>query len=465
MQKRMPGLWLDGLPAIEPRHALDGPAEADVVIVGAGFTGLWTAYYLRKLDPGRSVIVLEAETAGFGASGRNGGWCSAELPSGLTGLARRHGRQAAVDLQLAAVDTLDEVARVTREEGIDCGLSRGGVRVLARTPAQLDRLRRAKAVRERFGFGDDHFRLLDAARTAEHLDAAGVLGSAYSPHCAVLDPARLARGLAEAAERHGAVLRERTRVERILPGLVRTGRGDVRAGVVVRATEGFTASLPGAGRALAPFYSYMIATAPLPESFWRQAGWRDRAAVADLCAHFTYLQRTADDRIALGGRGVGYPWRSRVSPAREQAPAVWRRLTETLLTLFPGLPGPLITHRWGGPLITHRWGGPLAATFDFTPYVGFDRDEGLAWAGGYGGDGVALTNLAGRTLAQLIAGIDGPETRLCWVGARPRHWPPEPLRWLGINAGSALAHTADRYEERTGRRLPVVGGLLESLLG
>ncbi|MGI5285790.1 NAD(P)/FAD-dependent oxidoreductase [Nonomuraea polychroma] len=451
-----PGLWWSGLDHVSPRPALTRDIAADVVIVGAGLTGLWTAYYLRLTAPELSVIVLERELAGFGTSGRNGGWCSAELPNGLGGLIRSHGRDTAVAMQRAAFATVAEVERVAAAEDIDCRLRRGGTRLLALNQAQAGRATRRLEERRALGFGPEDYRLLDRTETLRHIAAPGVVASLFTPHCATLDPVRLTRGLAEAAERLGAVVHERTPVLAVDRGRVRTETAVAEGGVVVLATEAYTGGLPGARRRIAPIHSHMIATEPLPEPVWRRLGWDDGAAVADLRWHFAYLQRTADNRIAIGGRGVTYGFGSSVSARRDRAPAIWRRLRRTLVSLFPPL---------ADTAMTHYWGGSLAMARDLEPVVGLSRSRRLAWAGGYGGDGVALSNLAGRTLAHLIAGVDSPETRLPWVGRIWRRWEPEPLRWLGIQATSALAHAADRYEDRSGRRVPVLGALLESGIG
>ncbi|MGK5552996.1 NAD(P)/FAD-dependent oxidoreductase [Actinomadura kijaniata] len=435
-----PGLWEGRLGARTPRAVLEGDVAADVAIVGAGFTGLWTAYYLRTLAPELSVVVVEAETAGFGASGRNGGWCSGDLPGGLAALARRYGREAAVAMQRAAFDAVREVRRVTEREGIDCGLRMGGSRRLALTGDQARELAGIVRARRAFGFGPDDLRLLGADETRRHLAAEGVVASLFTPHCAALDPARLVRGLAAAVERRGAVVFEGSRVRELRSGLARTDRGAVRADVVVRATGEPAVAC-----------SYMVATEPLPPEFWARVGWRDRATVADQRLHFAYLQRTADDRIALGGRGIGDPAR----PERRER-RVRDRLVATLRELFPQL---------GEVAVPYRWHGPLAFARDFQPSVRFDPGTGLARAGDYGGDGVALSNLAGRTLAALVAGVDAPETRLCWVGHRSPRWEPEPLRGWGIGAVNALAHGVDRYEARRGRRPALVGPLLTRVLG
>ncbi|MDR7279208.1 NAD(P)/FAD-dependent oxidoreductase [Catenuloplanes atrovinosus] len=436
---------------LTPRPPLPGDRDADVVIAGAGYTGLWTAYYLAKADPSLRITVLEKEIAGYGASGRNGGWCSAYFPASTTAIARRHGRDAAIAMQRALEDTVDEVGRVAGAEGIDCHFRKGGSLTLARTPAQLARARAAVAEAADFGFDLEP---LDAAEASARCAAAGVLGGTWTPHCAAIHPARLVRGLARAAERLGVTIHERTPVTALAAGAAVTPHGRVRADVVVRATEGYTATLPRGRRAVAPIYSLMVATAPLPESFWAATGLAARETFSDYRHLIIYGQRTADDRLAFGGRGAPYHAGSRVSPAFDRDPRVFAALTATLRDLFPALPGDRG--------VTHAWGGPLGVTRDWHASVGLDR--GLGWAGGYVGDGVGSSNLAGRTLADLIRGVDSPLTRLPWVGHRSPRWEPEPLRWLGINAGLTLMATADAAESRSGRPSRRAG-LVNRLLG
>lgn len=426
-----------------PRPALDGDRIADVVIIGAGYTGLWTAYYLARADPSLQIVVLEKEIAGFGASGRNGGWCSALLPTSLTELARRHGRDAAIAMQQAMYATVTEVGRVADAEGIDCHWRQGGTVTVARTPAQLRRAEAAVAEAHTYGGTDADLALLDADAATARCAADGVLGGTYTPHCASIHPARLVRGLARAAERYGATIHEQTPVTAYGPGVVRTPTGTVRAPVVVRATEGYTASLPGAGRAMAPVYSLMIATEPLPDEVWERIGLADRETFSDFRHMIIYGQRTADGRLAFGGRGAPYHFRSRTRPEFDLDARVFRTLRQTLVGLFPVLGDDLAVARC--------WGGPLGVTRDWKPSVGLDRSTGLAWAGGYVGDGVGMTNLAGRTLAHLILGVDGELTSLPWVGHRSPRWEPEPLRWLGVNASVRLMGSADAAEARTGR--------------
>jgi glycine/D-amino acid oxidase-like deaminating enzyme len=436
-------LWHDTVPGtLTPGEPLGSDIEADVAIVGGGFTGLWTAYYLARADPRLRVVVCEREIAGYGASGRNGGWCSALFPASLPKLERMAGRDAAITMHEAMRATVDEVGRAAAVEGIDCHFAKGGTVALARTPVQLERAKAEIAEARAFGFGEDDLRLLTAAQASELAGAANVLGATFTPHCAAIHPARLARGLAEAVRRAGVQVFERTPVTQLAPRQVVTPAGTVRARYVVRATEGYTPELPGLKRAIVPVYSLMIATEPLPESVWAQIGLAGRPTFSDLRHLVIYGQRTADGRLAFGGRGAPYHLGSAIKPSFDRVPAVFGALRRTLGELFPAL---------GDARVTHQWGGPLGIPRDWCASVGLDRATGLAWAGGYVGDGVSTTNLAGRTLADLITGTDSELVRLPWVGHRSPRWEPEPLRWLGMNAGLQAMSFADREEGQTGR--------------
>src|SRR6476659_4289374 len=279
MADRPLSLWHDTLPDgddLTPRAPLPGDRETDVAIVGAGFTGLWTALYLRRLDPSLRVALVEAEIAGFGASGRNGGWCSALFAGSRAATARAHGRDAAVALQRAMFATVDEVGRVLDAEGIDAHFHKGGTLELATRAPHVDRLRAHVESERSWGFGVDDVRWLDADEASARVNAAGVLGGSYTPHCARVHPARLVRGLAAAVERRGATIYEQSRVVDLAPGTVGTAGGRVRAERVVLATEGYTPRLPGRERAIAPVYSLMIATEPLPAQVWAKIGWAGR---------------------------------------------------------------------------------------------------------------------------------------------------------------------------------------------
>jgi glycine/D-amino acid oxidase-like deaminating enzyme len=452
-------LWHETLAGgdLQQRRApLPGPVEADVAIVGGGYTGLWTAYYLARRDPSLRIVVLEREFAGFGASGRNGGWLSNLLPISWETIAAETSRAAAVAWQRCADATVDEVLAVARAEGIDAQAAKGGFLQLATTEVQAARLREEVERARQWGLGDADLRWLSRAEARGRVAADRVFGGTWTPHCAAVHPARLVRGLAEAVERLGVTVHEGTPVTEIAPHTARTPFGDVRARVVVRALEGYTPTLKGSRRDLLPLYSLMLATEPLPDEFWDEVGWSGRETLSDARRLIIYAQRTADGRIAIGGRGAPYRLASRIRPAHELARGVHDLIRHSLVELFPQLADARITHRWGGVLGVPR---------DWWPSVHLDPATGLARAGGYAGDGVAMTNLAGRTLADLIAGVDTELTRLPFVGHRSRRFEPEPLRWIGVNTGLHLAAAIDERERRTGRPAALLDRVMTRLTG
>jgi glycine/D-amino acid oxidase-like deaminating enzyme len=438
-----PSFWWDAVGGPPPlRDPLDGDLEADVAIVGAGYTGLWTAYELCRASPGLRVVVLEREFAGFGASGRNGGWLSGLLAGSRERYATKGGRGGVIAAQRAMFAAVDEVARVCAEEGIECDLVKSGTLSVATTQPQLARLRTELAYEREWGFGEEDYRLLDAAELAGRVRVRSGLGAVFSPHCARIQPVRLVVGLAAAVERAGATILEGTPVVAIEPGRVTTERGTVRARWVVRATEGYTAGLPGMRRELVPLNSAMVVTAPLDEATWAKLGWASSETMVDSAHVYCYLQRTADGRIAIGGRGRPYRYGSRSDHAGEIPTETVTQLRERLDVLFEA---------GAGFEIERGWAGVLGVPRDWCSSVGADPASGLCWAGGYVGDGVSTSNLAGRTLRDLILGRDTELTRLPWVGRRSRRWEPEPLRWLGIQAAYGAMRLADRAEARSGR--------------
>jgi len=435
-----PSMWLETCgDDLTPRAALPGDISCDVAIVGAGFTGLWTAWHLLRQDPTLRVVVVEREIAGWGASGRNGGWCSALFAASWSRVAADHGRDAALALRRNLERTVTDVADWCAEQRVDADVAVGGTLTLARGAAQVARVRAHATDDDEYGGRDTVW--LDAAETAGRVVVTGVDGAAYTPHCAAIQPAKLVRGLARAVERAGGVIHEQTKATAFGSGVVHTVQGDVRADVVVQATEGYTADLAGRGRLLAPVWSLIIATEALPPDVWAQIGWSARETVTDGRHLIIYAQRTADDRIVFGGRGAPYRFGSRTSGERGHD-RTFRHLEEELRLLFPAAADARITHRWGGVLGVSR---------DWMPSVGIDRANAVAWGGGYVGDGVGCSALAGRTLADLVLGADTELTRLPWVGHEWPRWEPEPLRWAGVRGVNALMASADRVEARTGR--------------
>jgi glycine/D-amino acid oxidase-like deaminating enzyme len=427
--------WYDELPAYRP--ALPGDRDADVCIVGAGYTGLWTAYYLKRADPSLRIAILEARFAGFGASGRNGGWLSGLVPGDRNRMAQQHGRDGVVAWQRALNDSVDEVIDVAAREGIDADIVKGGILRIARNAAQASRL--AAEAEEELGWKVDGIAVLSKAEAAERVRLADVAAAYYNPHCARIQPARLARGLADTVERLGVHIYEQTPVTALDSGRATTPYGIVTAPIVLRATEGFTARLPKLRRRWLPMNSSMIATEPISDELWDDIGWAGRETVGDTAHGFFYAQRTADNRIAIGGRSVPYRYASRTDVDGRVPERTISHLAGTLRAVLPQVRDVPIAHGWCGVLAVPR---------DWSASIALDKVSGMGWAGGYVGHGVTATNLAGRTLADLVVGRQTPRTELPWVGHRSPDWEPEPLRWLGVRAMYTAYKLADWHEAR-----------------
>ncbi|KQM84023.1 FAD-binding oxidoreductase [Agromyces sp. Leaf222] len=452
---RSTGLWFDslvesGLDELRPRAALTSDARFDVCLIGGGLTALWTAYSLISQDPTLRIAVLEREIAGYGASGRNGGWCSALFPRTAGAIERRDGLEAAVAMRRAMVETVAEVGAVTRRESIDCDFVQGGTLVFARDAVQ--RRAAVEEVEEARQYGVDRTRLLGEQEVASRFGVSGLGGAlptaTFDPDCARVHPGKLVRGLARVVEAAGVTIFERTEVLDWAAGRVRfravdSGvEGSVAARNVIVALEGFGSQLPRVRRRILPLYSLMIATEPLADEVWDEIGIQHGQTFSDFRHLLIYGQRTADNRFAFGGRGAAYHWGSAVDPAFERVDAVFEHLHRTLKELFPAARDAAVTHRWGGPLgIARDW----HATASYNPRTG------VGFAGGYVGDGLSTTNLAGRTLADLIFERDTDLTRLPWANHRSPLWEPEPLRYLGANLGVLGMQVADLEERTTGR--------------
>ncbi|MGX6449590.1 NAD(P)/FAD-dependent oxidoreductase, partial [Patulibacter sp. S7RM1-6] len=432
-----PSFWYAATQVPGRRPPLPGDRDADVCIVGGGLSGLWTAYYLKRAQPDLRIVVLEREFAGFGASGRNGGWLSSEFVAPRRAVAARVGHDAVVRLQRAMQTTVDEVIARLDEEGVDADVRKDGVLHVGRNGPQLDRLRAHLAEDRAFGLTEDDVRELDADALAERVRIARAVGGTWNRHCARVQPAKLVRGVAAAVERLGVDLYEGTTVEEIVPGAARTDRGTVRATYVLRCLEGFTPSLRGERRTWLPMNSAIVATAPLAPETWERIGWRGAEVFGDHAHAYMYAQRTADGRIALGGRGVPYRFGSRTDRDGRTQPATIAGLVELLHDMFPAVAETPVDHAWCGVLGVPR---------DWSPSVHVDHETGLGWAGGYVGSGLSTTNLAGRTLRDLVLRRESDLTTLPWVRGRVRRWEPEPLRWLGVRAIYGLYRTADRRE-------------------
>jgi glycine/D-amino acid oxidase-like deaminating enzyme len=451
MKLAMQPLWYQ---ATHPRSALVGQVDADVAIVGAGYTALWTAYYLLKAQPSLRVVLIEREIVGFGASGRNGGWVSAIFPISLSRVAQMYSYNAALRLQAAMNETVDEIGRVLALEGIGADYKKEGFVSLARSNAQLSRVAAAVDASARFGL-PDQWRALDAAEARARIGAHGVLGALYTEHCALIHPGKLVHALARVVESLGARIYERSEVTGIGPGFIRTAEGSVKADTVVRATEAFSCQQSDHRRSVVPLYSLVLATEPLPLSLRQSLRLNHRLAFNDMRHLRVYGQVTAEGRLVFGGRGAPYQWGSRMSDSDDQIGNAHAKIHAAMLEFFPELRDVAITHRWGGALGVSR---------DWCPTVSMDPRLRIAWAGNYVGDGVATSNLAGRILRNLILGEDDAINRLPLVNHTSPAWEPEPLRWLGINSGLFAAGFSD-VEEKLTRQPSRTARLLEKLTG
>ena len=436
-------LWLDHVPgSLEPRASLPGDVDCDVAIVGGGFTGLWTAYYLKREQPDLRVTLIEREIAGFGPSGRNGGWASSGL-AGSPAVYRRNGGSEGIRRGvLETQQTVDEIGRVASEEGIDCGYNKAGALFVATTEPQHHRLLESLHEYRANGAGEDEIRLLEPDEIEQYVRIPNLRAATYASHSARIDPARLARGLADTCERMGVTIYERTAAERLTPGAVHCAAGTVRADIVLRATESYTTQLPGQKLKYLPLYSLMIATEPLSDEIWEEMGWHDGLLIGDRHHLFFYAQRTTDGRIAIGGRGAPYDLRDPNSEKYERSPEVRERLVHTIERYFPAAANAEITHHWGGPLGVPR---------DWCMSVVFDPARKVGWAGGYSGHGVVSANVSGRTLTDLVLGRKTDLVTMPWVGHRSRKWEPEPFRFMASRAIVGILGSADRHEDRTDR--------------
>jgi glycine/D-amino acid oxidase-like deaminating enzyme len=429
---------------LTPRPPLDGSVDVDVAILGAGYTGLWTAYYLLDRDPSLRVTVVERDIAGFGASGRNGGFLSASFPYPLGRLEREFGRDTARETYLVMKRAVDEVHRVLETEGIDAHQHRGGSLRFARAPQQLKAIDSDYALYQRLELGD-YVELLSGDEVRQRVNVTSVIRGIYAPSSSVVQPARLARGLARAVERKGGTIYEQTEVLDYEAGAnprFVTARGDVRARTIVLAGEAYLSRLPKRRRSIAPFHSLMTITEPLSDAQWAEIGWDNRETIGTTQYNVNYHQRTTDGRIAFGGLGAPYFFGSRIQDLWNPEFPVYDKLRRLAVEWFPVLEGVRFTHAWGGPFGMPR---------DRMPAMSYDPTIGLAWACGYTGQGVTTANVSGQALSALITGQDSDVLRLPSINHRQPNWEPEPARWMGIRFIQSGYDEIERRAEITGQ--------------
>lgn len=449
--------WYKDLGLPERRPSLNTTIAADVCIVGGGFTGLWTAYYLKVAKPDLKVVVLEREFAGFGASGRNGGNLTGRFPWVRKTYLKHSSPDRLLAMEKALNRTVFEVMEVAHREGIDADINRAGNLSVATTLAQ--QARQPAVVAELARAIDDEAlkpRLLNRDELMSRVRVHNGLSAVHSQNSARVQPAKLVRGLAAAAERRGVIIFEDTAAEAISKNFVQTAGGGVQADIIVRATEGYTSQLPGHEKKLIPLNSAIIVTEPLPESLWRELGWQGLETLSETSYAYSYCQRTREGRITVGGRGVPYRFGSATDVNGQTQDQTISMLKADLRRLFPQVADARIDHAWCGVLGVPR---------DWCASVGFDKASGQAWGGGYVGGGIAASNLAGRTLRDLILGHDTELTSFPWINHTVKPWEPEPFRWLGINTIYSLYQIADHQERKGGAQTSKFARLANFIAG
>jgi glycine/D-amino acid oxidase-like deaminating enzyme len=428
---------------LTPRAHLEGSIDVDVAILGAGFTGLWTAYYLHKQEPSLKIAILEKEIAGFGASGRNGGGCSSGFPIGASSLAERYGREAAIGVQRAMWDAVDEIGRVAEREKLDIDWHKSGYLRIARGQHQAPVIERTWDEYVRFGLAD-HYELLDRTELESRVRVSDARAAILNPVSATLHPGKLVRGLARTVEQLGVDIYEQTEVTEFTTGAypaLHTNRGHARAKTIVLAGESYMSRLKATRRNVLPAYSLIVLTEPISDSDWEQIGWHRREFMSSCSFMVNYLSRLKDGRLLFGGRGAPYRFGSKIKDEYDRHAETHQMLMDNVRNWFPPLEGVRFTHSWGGPLGWSR---------DYMPTMTYDPKENLAMAGAYTGTGITPSNIAGRLLADLITFRDSELTQLPMAHHKLRKWEPEPFRYLGVRFVQRGFAKLDDECERTG---------------
>lgn len=430
-------LWWSGIsrPEFSPG---DLDRRWDVLIVGGGFSGLWSAHHLITNNPSLQIAIVEKDRVGSGASGRNGGWASALYPSSDETLLTRCSQRQVDQLHTLLKVSIDEIGEFTAKGKIDCGFHKGGTLIVARNGGQLRRLKI-----------ESQGPLLSRKETLSRIAMSGAVGSFFTPDCAVLNPAALVVGLAKSLEARGVAIFENSFADISRKRKVSVDGHSIKAKFVVRAIEAYHERT----RDQIPIYSLMIATEPLPEEVFNIIGIRNRETFAEAAHLVTYAQRTIDNRLAIGGRGAPYTWGSKRNDRSELDERDHERLRTMAREWFPILKDFEFTHAWGGA---------IGVTRDWSPYVRIRN--GFGEMGGYAGDGVTLSYLAAGAMADLITKKKSVRISLPFVHWRNPRWEREPLRWLGVNGAIKLSALADK-EERITHRPSGIMKLLAPLTG
>jgi glycine/D-amino acid oxidase-like deaminating enzyme len=434
--------WLSQRDAPAPGEPLEGDVEADLVVVGGGLTGLWAALLAREGDPEREVVLLEGERVAFGASGRNGGFMDASLTHGIENGAARWPDEMP-RLERLGRENFEAIKDAMARHGIDAGFEETGELAFATAPYQAEWIPETVDTARRYGW---HAEAWDAERAKAEVHSPTYHGAVYIPEGrAVVDPARLAWGLARAARENGAHVHEHTPVTELRADgggvLARTPAGSVRARRALLATSAFPPLVRAIRRYVVPVYDYVLVTEPLPPDRRGSLGWQRRQGLTDVGNQFHYYRLTTDDRILWGGYDAVYNFRNGMGPHLDERPATFELLAAHFFETFPQLEGIRFTHRWGGAIDTCS---------RFSVMFGKALQGRAVYAVGYTGLGVAASRFGAQVALDLADGRDTERTRLKMVRSKPIPFPPEPLRWAGITMTRRALAKADRRDGRRG---------------
>jgi glycine/D-amino acid oxidase-like deaminating enzyme len=423
-----------------PMPSLERTLEVDLAIVGAGFTGLWTAIFLRELDPSLEIVVLEQRQAAYGASGRNAGMVGEGIDHSHQLAIEHFGESAAAALAHLGRDNLDDLVSFVQTRGLDCDLERNGFIDVALTPAQLDGVREALTVAHRLGM--THQRLLEKEEVLSRIHSPLYLGALLNPRCAIVNPVKLVEGLLGEAVRLGALVFEDTPVERLERAgsgvRLRTPTAEVRARRAILATNAYTHHIfPKLRSRFLPLYDYILVSDPLSSSQRDAIGWRGRQGVGDSRTFFNYYRLTTDDRILWGTSEAVYYRGDRVDAGCDHSPDHYTALRGSFRRHFPAL---------ADLEFPYAWGGPICATTRFTPFFGAAEGGRILYGLGYTGHGVSSSRLVGRTLANLALDRPLPFEEFVHLSRKPIPYPPEPLRGAMVNSVTRALRRVDEGE-------------------
>jgi glycine/D-amino acid oxidase-like deaminating enzyme len=446
--------WWRELTPWQPRAAIDQNLDLDIAIIGAGYTGLWSALYLKELKPELNIAIFEAQHVGFGASGRNGGWVSALWPVQLNEIASQHGAEVARNFQIVLHELIDEFEQTLNKYSILADFQKSGTMNFARSQPQLTRLKRELTEYQKFGFGDSDYHLSSDLTSLP--DATNLLGALISPHCASIHPAKLVRALAERVENLGVTIYENSEVAKLSPHKITVNNQQIEAVQIVVATEGYRDQL--LPRTTAPIHSLMFITDSIPAPLLDELRIPAGITFNDARNLVIYGQRTAANSIAFGGRGAPYQFGSKTGTQVELHQGAFKYLQSALIQMFPALQPYSSTP-------TYTWGGPIGVSRDWKPSVTYNPKTGIATAGNYVGDGVAASYLAGQTIADLLTARTSSISNLPWVNHSSKKWEVEPIRYLLINAARVAISSADRIEQILNRETAISKILWRMLKG